>query len=483
MCYENVFRHAGIDGDLLAARGLLLERRYDRKAALEEYGRAIEFDPGCFLARINRANLLLEREKAKEALVDATQAMLLSPRAPAGYILCSLALVKTGDLPGAFLRCNQAIELDPGNGSCFNCRAVLRSYLEDWKGAEEDTTRAIVLDPKLHYARISRAAARVRLGRLEEALSDLDVAVARKPNSVDAWYNRAWVLGLLRRRSESIESLSRVLTLDAAHLGARLTRGKAYFESGEYALAEADCTSTIRLDPTNGTARRLRARARVKLRRFLEAQGDASVAIALDSRDANAWASWAHGAFALSKWGEAFLGYTRAIELVRPQSYLHCRRAWTLFHLGLNRSSFLEAGRALQLNSLEEAAYNARGESCMESTFRFQRLENGLQAVALRPQDADSHHLLGTGWAFLRDFPRAISEYSRAMVLDPGYKHAYLRRGQARLSLARRGGADSETLLRGAIEDCQAYLKMDPGKAGELAASKVIEECRKRLRQ
>ena len=59
------------------------------------------------------------------------------------------------------------------------------------------------------------------LGRLEEALASLDVAVRMAPDLPRARYNRGFALLELNRSSEAIEEFQRVLELDPEHPLAR----------------------------------------------------------------------------------------------------------------------------------------------------------------------------------------------------------------------------------------------------------------------
>ena len=69
-----------------------------------------------------------------------------------------------------------------------------------------DYSAALALDPGLAAALSNRASALFALGRPEDALRDLDTAVALRPDA-GLHYNRAHVLTSLGRQGEAIGDL------------------------------------------------------------------------------------------------------------------------------------------------------------------------------------------------------------------------------------------------------------------------------------
>jgi tetratricopeptide (TPR) repeat protein len=152
--------------------------------ALNNYSLAIKADPSYVDAYFRRAYLLDERN-ASQAIADLTQ----------------------------------IIRLDPDNANAYRSRARMRNKLKDSRGALEDFTRAIELDPSepgsnnhvVAFTYVGRAYLRYQLGDGKGAKDDYRQALLIKPclectsgsssvsqaNKADAFFQRG--LALLRR--------------------------------------------------------------------------------------------------------------------------------------------------------------------------------------------------------------------------------------------------------------------------------------------
>ena len=123
-------------------------------------------------------------------------------------------------------------------------RPAVRAYLKmnawDWKGAEQETRRAIDLNPNLGSAHGAYAEYLSLVGRHDEA-----VAEAKRARELDPLYLRihrnlgATFLNA-RRYEEAIEALGKALELDPKYDGAHVYLGYTYAAMGKYreALAE-----------------------------------------------------------------------------------------------------------------------------------------------------------------------------------------------------------------------------------------------------
>ena len=160
------------------------ERSANPELALNNYSLAIKVDPGYVDAYFRRVYLLDERNPS-QAIADLTQIILL----------------------------------DPDNANAYRVRARMRNTLKDSRGALEDFTRAIDLDPSepgsnnhvVAFTYVGRAYLRYQLGDGKGAKDDYRQALLIKPclecmsgsssvsqaNKADAFFQRG--LALLRR--------------------------------------------------------------------------------------------------------------------------------------------------------------------------------------------------------------------------------------------------------------------------------------------
>ncbi|HND68703.1 MAG TPA: tetratricopeptide repeat protein, partial [Candidatus Obscuribacter sp.] len=86
-----------------------------------------------------------------------------------------------GDLKGAQLDLDKALELSPNLAPALIQRAAVRHRLLDMKGAQADIERAVELAPNNYQAYAERGSIRYALGDLQGALADYNTAMTINP--------------------------------------------------------------------------------------------------------------------------------------------------------------------------------------------------------------------------------------------------------------------------------------------------------------
>jgi tetratricopeptide (TPR) repeat protein len=154
-----------------------------RLEALEDYGRALKFDPNWADGYEHRAEIHRSLFHARETLAD----------------------------------CDARVRLQPNDPHAYEDRGSYRAELGQWAEAEKDLTRAIEIGrsansehknaflPARSY--VNRAYCRMRLGRMEEAIVDANEAVRLAPDKPAYSY----VLANLLYRSEQAEKAKEIL--------------------------------------------------------------------------------------------------------------------------------------------------------------------------------------------------------------------------------------------------------------------------------
>jgi len=190
----------------------------DFDGAMADYARAIELDPKCFNAYLNRGILKMNHHDLDGAIADYTRAIELDPKSFSGYNDRAVAKKFKGDEAGsaadyararelnlatndeAMARYNHVIELDPKNADVYRSRGVLkitrwiqggRRDKGGFEGGTADLTRAIELDPNDNRAYFSRGFAKENHGDLDGAIADYSRAIEINPKSPDAYQGRA----------------------------------------------------------------------------------------------------------------------------------------------------------------------------------------------------------------------------------------------------------------------------------------------------
>lgn len=84
------------------------------------------------------------------------------------------------------------VGLRPDKNEAWYLSALSKYHLEDYKGAENDCSRAISIDPFIiDYVEL-RAMSRLREEKYDSAIVDFTHALEMNPDNCDYWFNRAY---------------------------------------------------------------------------------------------------------------------------------------------------------------------------------------------------------------------------------------------------------------------------------------------------
>ncbi len=175
---------------------------------------------------------------------------------------------------------------------------VLLAASDALEAALPPLARAIELDPDAPGPLFSRADVLRRLGRLEEALADLDVALddLQAGTESDAYFSRGEVRRMLGRYRQAIEDFDRALKMPAR--GPQLptviigSRGQARLGLGDLDGALQDLNGALERDPTLVWALISRATAHLAKRDVDSAVDDRRRVVELLTSDPDAWAAY-----------------------------------------------------------------------------------------------------------------------------------------------------------------------------------------------
>lgn len=160
-------------------------------------------------------HLFLEAEKLTHEPIESLQvALKIEPDNAGGYYHLARHLHDQRRYLEAIEGSSRAIALQPGFASAWNGRAYSRAQLDDpaqWELGLLDIRTALGLDDNEPTFWDTRGYLLFRMGRLKEALSDMDRAVAAEPRR-DHLSHRAQVLMGLGRSAEASQDLARAAT-------------------------------------------------------------------------------------------------------------------------------------------------------------------------------------------------------------------------------------------------------------------------------
>ena len=206
-----------------------------------------ETESGAAYARSQMGRLHLERHlpgDIERSLADFEAAIELDPAFAAAYAGKADASFfrywDTGahdDIAQARLAIRRAVELDRESAyaHALQCR-LLGTYDWDFAGAETECRRAVDLDPQNHEARRELAFLMNAVGRRDDALTEMDAAVALAPTSFNK-RSRGLLLYFHRKFDEAIIQLTQVEATDPGYVESSRWISRCFEQKRDYERA------------------------------------------------------------------------------------------------------------------------------------------------------------------------------------------------------------------------------------------------------
>ena len=227
--------------------------------------------------------------------------------------------------------------------------------------ALEELDAAICAEPSMAKAYWRRGVAKARHGRLEEALVDLDKAIEQEPNVADVYFDRGMTKNYLGRHEEAISDYDEATGICPLYREALRNRAMSKLRLGRPQDAIADLDEEVRLYPEAADAYYQRALAKGKLRRHAESIAD----------------------------------YDEVIRITPDESAAYCNRGVAKGTLGNHEGAVADLDQALALNPEDAKALNNRAAS-LGQLGRLREAAADFEATAaLRPRSAEIHYNLG----------------------------------------------------------------------------------------
>jgi tetratricopeptide (TPR) repeat protein len=127
-------------------RGVTFAQRNQFAAALRDFNRVIELNPGLAVAYRNRAELLAALGRMEEAIADYTRAMSSLPEDASLLRARAHAYQRMGDFAHATADVNRAIQLAPHDPELITQRGSLAAEQGKFEQARDDFRSAIATD-------------------------------------------------------------------------------------------------------------------------------------------------------------------------------------------------------------------------------------------------------------------------------------------------------------------------------------------------
>ncbi|HET6361805.1 MAG TPA: tetratricopeptide repeat protein [Gemmatimonadota bacterium] len=179
--------------------------------------------------------------------------------AHAGIAIASILMLYWGRVDSRAARnramdaAERAIGLDPDLSDAWAARAMARIFDRDWDAADADFRRAIEVGPGDAQARQWHAHLLVCLGRVPDAIEEIDRALELDPLSLAVITEAGNVRFLARRYGEALDFYQQAVDLDPGFQPMRYKLFEAYLALGRIEEAMGMAVSLGLVDPESGT--------------------------------------------------------------------------------------------------------------------------------------------------------------------------------------------------------------------------------------
>ncbi len=287
-----------LDDSLPEAHSLLswvYSLKYQSDQALAEGERAIILDPNNAYSYAYQAEALNNAGRPEEALRAVEQSMRLNPRYPFWYLLeLGRAYNSSGRYAEAIATLQEAIDRNPNH--LLAQGALVHAYLMQWLSQQSPAAqtlepaiaagqRAVALNDSWYFSHITLGYLFLYQRQYEQALAEMERAVALAPTEAWSTAARAEVLSDMGRTKEALEAAAQALRLQPQfaefHLG---SVGPAYAVAGHYAEARAALQGFLTRYPNFLPARLMLAAVYSELGQATEARAEAAEVLRLNPK-------------------------------------------------------------------------------------------------------------------------------------------------------------------------------------------------------
>jgi tetratricopeptide (TPR) repeat protein len=226
--------------------------------------------------------------------------------------------------------------------------------------AIRELDRAIALKPDDAQAYLDRGNLQVDARRYAEAIRDYGQAIALKPDYTAAWCNRGNCYSSAGRPDEALRDLDRAIALKPDFAQAYVSRGSIHAAGKRYAEAMRDYDRAIALKPDYPEAWFRRGSLFARTGRTEEALRDLDRAIELKPDSAEAYVNRGIIYAAEKRYPEALSDYDQAISCNPRAAEAWYNRANAYLAIGQPAEAIRDLDRAIELQPRDADAYYNR---------------------------------------------------------------------------------------------------------------------------
>jgi tetratricopeptide (TPR) repeat protein len=257
---------------------------HNHEAALKDFDKAIEINPGYMVAIVNRGVTYENLGRKEEAIASLQKASAMNPNTLNPDVIIRIANLRylLNDFPGSIADYNRLLALDKLYPRIYSKRAGSEAMLGQAEQALRDADKALSLDPKDEEAYNSRGLANRLLGKLDEAVNDFSLAIRIKEDYSRPYNNRGTVYLAQGQSDKALADFDKAIQVDSHFADPYSNRGSVKHQLGDDEAALTDLDTSLRLNPNFADAYQNRGVIKNSLKLFSDALTDFNQALKLN---------------------------------------------------------------------------------------------------------------------------------------------------------------------------------------------------------
>ena len=257
----------------------------------------------------------------------------------------------------------------------------------------------------------------------DKAISDFTKAIEIDPNYTFAYTNRGLAYASLKDPTKAISDFTKAIEIDPNFAEVYYCRGNAYFDQGNFSQAISDFTKVIEIKPNLATIEDVYTNRGISYSNQSNLpQAISDLTKAIEIKPNNALAYYNRGLAYYNK-----KEYDKALQDVRKAQELGCAVDPKLLD-ELKKTSKSKYSTTESMEKIATEAYRKGCEYSKNGNYD-QAISEYTKAIKINPNYESAYGNRGGSYANRGDLPNAISDYTKAIELNPNDVMNYYNRG------------------------------------------------------
>jgi len=312
---------------------------------------------------INKGRTELFNDQFTDAIYTFNVLIRSRPDLSEPHLYRGIAKYNLGDFRGAEFDFTRAIMLDGYDPNAYHYRGVVKMNLYNYYSALDDFEKSIERGPNNPYVYLSRGATKMQMKNYKGAIFDFDTVILLKPDVEVAYLNRAIAKARLEDFVGAIKDCNFAIKSNIFYIEAFTKRGTIKSEMGKYEEALKDFDQAIKLDENDPLVYFFRGTARINAGDTTGALTDFNTVINLDPLND---LTYYNRALIMMQWNEfekALDDLDQVLKINPENVYTWYNRAYVKMELENYRGALDDYSRAIDIFPDFAAAYMGRANA------------------------------------------------------------------------------------------------------------------------